>query len=182
MLLTLKFALIVIALSVFSACSQKSVIRDQKESLESSATIQELMLSLIAPASDEVWNSVSKSGVGEKQPHTDQEWAAARQYAATLLDAAVRLSEGGRLVARKDSKFEIPGVKKSPEEIQQLIDAKPEIFFRYAQQLQATAEKTLAAIEAKNPAALREIGGRVDETCEQCHTTFWYPNQLESKQ
>jgi len=180
--LTLKFALIVIALSVFSACSQKSVIRDQKESLESLATIQELMLSLIAPASDGVWNSGGKSGIGEKQPHTDPEWAAARQYAATLLDAAVRLSEGGRLVAIKDSKFEIPGVKKSPEEIQQLIDAKPEIFFRYAQQLQATAEETLAAIEAKNPAALREVGGRVDEICEQCHKAFWYPNQFESKQ
>jgi len=100
----------------------------------------------------------------------------------TLLDAAVQLSEGGRLVAIKDSKFEIPGVKKSPEEIQQLIDAKPEIFFRYAQQLQATAEETLAAIEAKNPAALREVGGRVDEICEQCHKAFWYPNQFESKQ
>jgi len=182
MLLTLKFALIVIALSVFSACSQKSVIRDQKDNLKSSATIQELMLSLIAPASDGVWNSVSKSGIGEKQPRTDQEWAVAKRYAMTLLDAAVRLSEGGRLVAIKDSKFEIPGIKKSPEQIQQLIDAKPEIFFRYAQQLQTTAEETLAAIEAKNPAALREVGGRVDETCEQCHKAFWYPNQFESKQ
>lgn len=180
--LKLKFVLIVISLSVFSACSQKSVIRDQKGNLKSSETIQELMLSLIAPASDGVWNSVSTSGIGEKQPHTDEEWAVARQHATTLLDAAIRLSEGGRLVAIKDSKIEIPGVKESPEEIQQLIDAKPEIFFRYAQQLQATAEETLVAIDAKNPTALLEVGGRVDEACEQCHKTFWYPNQFKSKQ
>jgi hypothetical protein len=180
--LTLKLALIVISVSVFSACSQKSVIRNQKEDLKSSETIQELMLSLIAPTSDGIWSAVNTSGIVEKQPHTDKEWAVAKQQAITLRDAAVRLSEGGRRVASKDSKFEIPGIKKSPDEIQQLIDAKPEIYFRYAQQLQATAEETLAAIDAKNATALLEIGSRVDATCEQCHKTFWYPNQLESKQ
>ncbi|MGZ4994318.1 MAG: hypothetical protein ACXV79_09175 [Methylobacter sp.] len=44
-------------------------------------------------------------------------------------------------------------------------------------QLQATAEETLAAIDAKNAAALLEIGGRIDEIYEQCHKTFWHPNQ-----
>ncbi|MGZ8160987.1 MAG: hypothetical protein ACXWT4_19610 [Methylobacter sp.] len=180
--LKLKLALIVISVSAFAACSQKSVIRNQKENLKSSETIQELMLSLIAPTSDGIWNSASRWGIVEKPPHTDEEWSAAKQQAMTLLDAAARLSEGGRLVAITDSKFEIPGIKKSPEEIQQLIDAKPEIYFRYAQQLQATAEETLAAIDAKNVTALLEIGGRIDETCEQCHKTFWYPNQFESKQ
>jgi hypothetical protein len=174
--LKLKLALIVISVSAFAACSQKSVIRNQKENLKSSETIQELMLSLIAPTSDGIWNSASRSGIVEKPPHTDEEWATARRYAITLLDAATRLTEGGRRVALKDSKFEIPGIKKSPEEIQQLIDAKPEIYFRYAQQLQATAEETLAAINTKNATALLEIGGRVDDTCEQCHKTFWYPN------
>ncbi|TRX01608.1 hypothetical protein [Candidatus Methylobacter oryzae] len=118
----------------------------------------------------------------EKPPHTDEEWAVAKQQAARLLSAAERLTEGGRRVAVKDSKFEIPGVKKSPEEIQQLIDAKPEIYFRYAQQLQAATEETLAAIDAKNATALLEIGGRIDDVCEQCHKTFWYPDQPESKQ
>lgn len=120
--------------------------------------------------------------MAEKPPHTDEEWAVAKQQAVTLLDAAERLSEGGRRVALKDSKFEIPGVKKSPEQIQQLIDARPEIYFRYTQQLQAAVEETLTAIDAKNATALLELGGRIDQTCEQCHKTFWYPNQFESKQ
>lgn len=144
------------------------------------------MLSLIAPAYDGIWSSVSTSvttaGTEKQQPHTDEEWATARRHATTLIDAAIRLSEGGRLVAIKGSKFEIQGIKKSPEEIQQLIDAQPEIFFRYAQQFQATTEETLAAIDARNPTALLELGGRVDESCEQCHKIFWYPNQLKSKQ
>lgn len=180
--LKLKLALVVISVSAFAACSQKSLIRNQKENLKSSETIQELMLSLIAPTSDGIWHSASRSGMVEKPPHTDEEWAVAKQQAARLLSAAERLTEGGRRVAVKDSKFEIPGVKKSPEEIQQLIDAKPEIYFRYAQQLQAATEETLAAIDAKNTTALLEIGGRIDDVCEQCHKTFWYPDQPESKQ
>ncbi len=174
--LKLKFTLIALSISAITACTQKSVIRDQKENLKSSETIQELMLSLIAPTSDGIWDSANRSGIVEKQPQTNEEWAAVRQQAVTLLDAAKRLSEGGRRVAVKDSKFEIPGIKKSPENIQRLIDAKPEIFFRYAQQFQASAEETLAAVDARNATALLEIGGRVDKTCEQCHQTFWYPN------
>ncbi|MGZ5009127.1 MAG: hypothetical protein ACXWE9_10280 [Methylobacter sp.] len=180
--LKLKLTLIVISISAIAACTQKSVIRDQKGSLKSSETIQELMLSLIAPTSDGIWDSANRSGIVENQPHTDAEWAAVRQQAATLLDGAKRLSEGGRRVAAKDSKFEIPGIKKSPEEIQHLIETKPEIFFRYAQQFQASAEETLAAADAKDASALFEIGNRVDATCEQCHKTFWYPNQPESRQ
>jgi hypothetical protein len=176
MRLKLKLTLIVISLSAIAACTQKSVIRDQKGNLKSSETIQELMLSLIEPTSDWLWDSANRSGIVEKQPRTNEEWVAVRQQAVTLLDAAKRLSEGGRRVAVKDSKFEIPGIKKSPEDIQQLIDAKPEIFFRYAQQFQAAAEETLAAVDARNTTALLEIGGRVDNTCEQCHKTFWYPN------
>lgn len=172
----LKFALIALSISLIAACTQKSVISDQKGNLTSSETIQELMLSLIAPTSDGIWDSANTSGIVEKQPQSNEDWAAVRQQAITLLDAAKRLTEGGRRVAVKDSKFEIPGIKKSPEDIQQLIDAKPEVFFRYAQQLQAATEETLAAIDAKNATALRELGGRVDQTCEQCHKTFWYPN------
>jgi hypothetical protein len=174
--LKLKFALIVLSISAIAACTQKSVIRDQKGNSKSSETIQELMLSLIAPTSDGIWDSANRSGIVEKQPQTNEEWAAVRQQAVMLIDAAKRLSEGGRRVAVKDSKFEIPGIKKSPAEIQQLIEEKPEIFFRYAQQFQATAEETLTAIDAKNASALLEIGSRVDATCEQCHKTFWYPN------
>ncbi len=42
-----------------------------------------------------------------------------------------------------------------------------------------TTQRTAAlkAIDAKNAAQLSEIGGVIDEACEQCHTTYWYPNQ-----
>ena len=41
--------------------------------------------------------------------------------------------------------------------------------------------ESLAAIDAKDPQALFNVGGKIDETCENCHSTFWYPNAIKKK-
>jgi cytochrome c556 len=183
--LKIKLAFIVAALLGFAACSQQSVLPDHKAALNSTTTIQELMRSSIDPAADGVWNAVSTSitvaGVEEKQPHSNEEWAVVRQSATALINAAIRLGEEGLPVAVKGTKSENPGIEESPEEVQKLIDANPKGFSQHAQKLRASAEEALAAIDAKNPTALLEAGGRIDEVCEQCHKTFWYPNQFKSK-
>jgi cytochrome c556 len=35
--------------------------------------------------------------------------------------------------------------------------------------------EALRASEAKNVDLLVEIGGRMEDVCETCHQTFWYP-------
>jgi len=35
--------------------------------------------------------------------------------------------------------------------------------------------EALRASEAKNADSLIEIGGRMEDVCETCHKTFWYP-------
>jgi len=37
----------------------------------------------------------------------------------------------------------------------------------------------VAAIDAKDSTALFTAGGKVDETCENCHSTFWYPGAVK---
>ena len=44
--------------------------------------------------------------------------------------------------------------------------------------LRQTAQTMLSAIDAKDPTALVAAGGNLDEVCESCHMTFWYPNQV----
>ncbi len=63
------------------------------------------------------------------------------------------------------------------EEIQKLIDSDHVAFASRALALHDAAEAALKAIDAKNAAQLSEVGGVIDEACEQCHTTYWYPNQ-----
>jgi hypothetical protein len=73
-----------------------------------------------------------------------------------------------------------PGVELTPEEIRALIDKNPEGWNFYVQQFQDSLKPALAAIDAKNSEALFEAGEKIDETCENCHQTFWYPKAVAS--
>ena len=50
-------------------------------------------------------------------------------------------------------------------------------FTQFARNLQDAASKALTAIDARNPQGLMDAGGVIDEACEACHVTYWYPNQ-----
>jgi hypothetical protein len=143
------------------------------------ATIKELMDSTIDPSADGLWDSVAvvstKKKVEERQPRTDEEWKAVRRHAITLIEAMNLIVMEGRHAAP-------PGTKPNegelaPEEIDRRIAASRPAFVQFAHGLRATAVKALEAIDKKDAAALLQTGGDIDEACEACHVTYWYPNQ-----
>lgn len=168
-----KYFLLAFLLLGFTACSEQTVLPNPQPNPTSAVTIQELMLNHIEPHADGIWNAVSSA---EKQPRTDDEWKAVRQHATALIEAASLLADSARPAAA-GTKSENSGISENPEEIQKSIAANPKMFTLYAQQLRVRAEEALAAIEAKNPTAFLEVGGRINASCEQCHKIFWYPNQ-----
>jgi hypothetical protein len=145
------------------------------------ATVQEVMDGIVDPAADSLWDAVettlSKEGVEEKQPRTAEEWAEVRRKAITLIEASTLLSMQGRKVAAKPFPAEAEGALDS-EQIQKRIAANPAAFRGFAQGLRQASRQALAAIDAKDPNALVRAGGVLDEVCEGCHMTFWYPNQV----
>src|SRR5262245_7885266 len=78
------------------------------------ATIKDLMLSLVDPSADEVWNAVSttssEAGLIETVPKTDEDWVKLRRGALKLAEASNLLQVPGRHVARPGEKSETPGV------------------------------------------------------------------------
>ena len=42
----------------------------------------------------------------------------------------------------------------------------------------AEPEEMLTAIDGRNIQGMLDAGERIDEVCEACHSTFWYPNQV----
>jgi len=48
---------------------------------------------------------------------------------------------------------------------------------QFARNLQDAGLKALSAIEAKDTQGLMDAGGTIDEACEACHVTYWYPHQ-----
>jgi cytochrome c556 len=143
------------------------------------ATVQDLMDGEIDPSADALWDSVAyiatQAGVEDRKPRTDAQWKAVRASAVTLIEAANLLSMAGRRVANADSSVglgELP-----PAQIQRRIEASHDSFVQFARTLQDAGLKALSAIDAKNPQGLMDAGGAIDEACEACHVTYWYPNQ-----
>jgi len=72
------------------ACFNEIKKPAQEGYFKPTATVQDIMLSLIDPSADGIWNSVSttitKTGTEDKQPRTDQEWQEVRRHAITLIE------------------------------------------------------------------------------------------------
>lgn len=145
------------------------------------ATIKDLMLSVIDPSADAVWLSVTtvvdKGGLVDTQPRTDEEWATVRQGATTLMEAANLLLIPGRRTARPGEKSETPGVELEPEEMDELIAKDRPGWETRAKALHDAAYATLQAVEAKDANKVFELGEQIENACEGCHSTYWYPNE-----
>lgn len=146
------------------------------------ATIKDIMLSIVDPAGDLIWNSVSttidKGGVHETLPKTDEDWAKVRSGAITLLEASNLLMIPGRKMARPGEKSEAPGVELEPSEMEALIDKDRTSWNMRAKHLHDVSADVLQVIEAKDTQKLFDIGEKVDEACENCHRQYWYPNEV----
>jgi cytochrome c556 len=92
-----------------------------------------------------------------------------------LIEAANLLRMPGRRVRSGDMPAG-PG-ELSAAEIQQRIEEDHDNFALFAELLQGAGFKALAAIDANNAQALMDAGGIIDEACEACHLSYWYPNQ-----
>jgi len=161
----------------FIACEKKAELSREESPFRPTATIQELMLSVIDPNVDPIWNSIqtisTADGVEEKHPQTDEEWATLKNHAVTLRETANLLMIEGRKVATSNTST--VAAELSPDEIEKLIAANRPAFIKNAQELHEAATQAIVAIDAKDVAALEATGGVIDQVCEKCHMQFWYP-------
>lgn len=148
------------------------------------ATIQDIMASIVDPSADYLWESVSiistAEGIEEHQPRTVSEWMEVRHRAITLIEATNLLSMEGRRVVEEGKHLEDEGLEGNltSAEIQELIDDDPASFVAFAHALNAATLQALKAIDEKDVDAFFDAGGAIDMACEACHQKYWYPNQL----
>jgi hypothetical protein len=152
-----------------------------------SASIQELMQTIVDPAADALWESVGSetgaNGVEEHQPRTDAEWLAVRRHALMLVEAGNLLMIEGRQVSHGSRALEdahVPGIL-APNQVRAAIDADRGAFAGRALALHAAGTEALVAIDARSPQRLLAAGERIDHACEGCHTQYWYPNAEQPK-
>jgi cytochrome c556 len=146
------------------------------------ATIKDLMLSVIDPSADVVWLSVTTvvddKGLVETVPKSDDDWRKVRHGAVTLMEAANLLMIPGRRVARPGEKSETPGVELEPEEMDALIAKDRAAWNARATRLHDAMVEVIQAIDAKDGDKVFELGEKIEEACENCHKQYWYPNEV----
>ena len=144
-------------------------------------TIKDLMLNVVDTNADVVWLSVttvaSDKGLVETRPTNDAEWTRVRQGAIMLAEAANLLMVPGRHVARPGEKSETPGVELEPSEMEELINKDRPAFYEHAKALYNAAMLAANAAEKKDADKVFEIGETIEQACENCHKTYWYPNE-----
>jgi len=143
------------------------------------ATIKDIMVSIIDPEADVLWNSVatiiSAAGTEEREPKTEEEWAAVRQSAIQLVEATNLLRIPGRQVAKPGEKSENPRIELAPETMQKLIAEDPASWSMRVNALHDAAVPALNAINARNAKGLFDAGENLEKACESCHQHYWYP-------
>jgi hypothetical protein len=144
-------------------------------------SIKEIMESVVDPSADALWNAVGtvldKEGVHEMLPKTQEEWLDVRRAAVRIVEGANLLMMPGREAAPPGTASEAPGVELEPPEMTALIKKNQKGFEAFARALQAVGVEALRAVDSKDVPELMDVGARMENVCESCHQTFWYPQE-----
>jgi hypothetical protein len=124
---------------------------------------------------------VDKEGFHESLPKTPEDWLDVRRAAIRIIEGCNLLMMPGREAAPAGAKSDAPGVELEPAQIATLVNKNRKSFNAFAKALQALGADALRASEAKNAAALLDIGAGMENVCESCHQTFWYPQAKAAK-
>jgi hypothetical protein len=178
------FVIPLVLLVLCSSCSapqQPQAAAATQAEYRPTATIKDIMDSMVDPGADYIWDSVetivSAKGVEEKLPRTDEEWKEVRRHAVMLMEATNALQIPGRHVAQPGEKADDPKVELGPEQIEALINKDRGAWIKFAHGLHDATMEAFKAIEAKDAMKLLDVGNGIDEACEKCHLEYWYPNE-----
>jgi hypothetical protein len=146
------------------------------------ATFQELMDAEMDATSEKLWNAVSivndETGTHQKTPSTPAEWQELRRQAIRLAETTNLLMIPGRPVAAPNVKTTVKSLEPlDVAAIQKRLAANPAALAAFALSARTVALQLVDAIDKHDVQKLSDLGGSLDEVCEACHKTFWYPDQ-----
>jgi hypothetical protein len=115
------------------------------------ASVKQIMDGIVAPAATAVFESVSTvvdaTGIHEKAPSTDAEWAALGASAAALVESANLLVMGNRAIDQQD-------------------------WVKMSKALADAGIQVLKATEAKDTMGVLASGETLNASCDACHQRY----------
>ncbi len=146
-------------------------------------SVKELMRYMIDPVADNIFDAVrtvvTKNGVVATVPKTDEDWE-------KIQIGAVSLAEGVYLL-KIPRPFAPPGdennstgpdaVELSPAAITAKLEADPVEWNARIEALRNVGLQVLDIVKRKDVKELWDAGQNLDEACENCHKSYWYPGE-----
>jgi hypothetical protein len=146
-------------------------------------SVKELMKYMIDPVADHIFNAVgsrvTKDGVVDIEPKTEEDWDRIRVGAVSLAEAADLLKIRRPFTPPgQDNDFAGPNaVELSAAQITAKVERDPVEWNARIQAMRNVALEALDVVKRKDVGELWDVGENLDKACEACHRSYWYPGE-----
>jgi cytochrome c556 len=146
-------------------------------------SVKELMKYMIDPVSDNIFDAVgstvTRSGVVDRQPRTEEDWEKVRVGAVSLAEGAYLLKIRRPFTPPGDENNSAgpEAVELSPAQITAKVERDPVEWNARIEALRNVALEALDVVKRKDVNELWDVGENLDKACEACHRSYWYPGE-----
>jgi hypothetical protein len=146
-------------------------------------SVKELMRDMIDPASDNIFNSVStvisKRGIVETEPKTEEDWEKIRIGAVTLAEGVSLLKIPRPFTPPGDQNNSTgpDAPELSPAQILAKLEKDPVLWNARIETLRNVGLEVLEIVKRKDTKELWDASDNLDQACENCHLDYWYPGE-----
>jgi cytochrome c556 len=146
-------------------------------------SVKELMKYMIDPVADNIFNAVgsrvTREGVVDIEPKSEEDWDKIRVGAISLAEAA-DLLKIRRPFTPPGQDNDVAGpnaVELSAAQITAKVERDPVEWNGRIQAMRNVALEALDVAKRKDVGELWDVGENLDKACEACHRSYWYPGE-----
>jgi hypothetical protein len=146
-------------------------------------SVKELMKYMIDPIADNIFNAVgstlTKKGLVETEPKTDEDWEKIRIGAVSLAEGAYLLKVRRPFTPPGDENNSAgpDAVELAPAQIAAKVERDPVEWNARIEALRNVALEVIDVVQRRDVAELWDAGENLDKACESCHRSYWYPGE-----
>jgi hypothetical protein len=146
-------------------------------------SVKELMHDMIDPIADNIFDAVgtvvTSKGIVETAPKTDEDWEKIQIGAVTMAEGAYLLKVPRPFAPPGDLNNSIgPNAPElSPTQIKAKLEADPVEWNARIEALRNVGLQVIDIVKRKDVNQLWDASDNLDEACENCHKSYWYPGE-----
>lgn len=146
-------------------------------------SVKELMKFMIDPVADNIFNAVgsrlTKAGMVEWEPKTDEDWDKITFGAISIAEGIYLLKVPRPFAPAGDLNNSVgpDAVELSPTQITAKVERDPVEWNARIEALRNASLAVLEVVKKKDVNGMWEAGEILDQACEACHRSYWYPGE-----